>query len=170
MKERKIRILFVCTGNICRSPLAEAVFGKLASDSGVSELFEVASAGTSDYHAGQHADPRMRAVAKRHGVTMDHHRALALSEGDLRSYDLVLAMDRGNVREIASLDGSSTLGRRLCLFRDFDPKAGPGSEVPDPYYGGPQGFEEVFAIVQRTAGTLLAKLLQEGGTGPSGRE
>lgn len=155
-----MKIMFVCTGNICRSPLAEAVFVALARKQGVADRFDVASSGTTAYHVGQEADERMRAVAARRGVTI-RHSSQQLTRADLEKYDLVLAMDQSNVREIGYLAGTSIPHDNVKLLREFDPGAEPGAEVPDPYYGGRAGFEKVYVMVERTCKALLLHLLDQ---------
>lgn len=150
---RPFRVMFVCLGNVCRSPLAHAVFESKANDAGLS--VEVESSGTSAYHVGDHADRRMRSTAARHGVTIDH-RSRQLEPGDLDSYDLLLAMDSENLRDIRRMRGARDATADIRLFREFDP-VGPG-DVPDPYYGGPDGFETVFEMVDRTAEALVDEI------------
>lgn len=152
--------MFVCTGNICRSPLAEAVFRDLVGIAGLSDRFEIASSGTSAYHVGQPADDRMRRVASAHGVTI-RNRSQQLEEGDLDDYDLLLGMDLSNLHEMRALAARPEHRAKLRLFREFDPEGGKGAEVPDPYYGGPAGFERVYAMVERTCRSLLAALRDE---------
>ncbi|HUX20675.1 MAG TPA: low molecular weight protein-tyrosine-phosphatase [Spirochaetia bacterium] len=152
-----MKIMFVCTGNICRSPLAEAVFRQMADDAGVGGQFEIRSSGTTAYHVGQAADERMRAVSAAHGVEI-RNRSKQLTRSDIDGYDLILAMDRSNLREIGHIAGSSLPKDRVRLFREYDPQGGIDSEVPDPYYGGQSGFEGVFAMVERTCAALLTTL------------
>jgi protein-tyrosine phosphatase len=155
------RILFVCLGNICRSPLAEGVFRHLADEAGVGDRFEVDSVGTGPWHVGEAPDRRMRETARRRGVPIDDLRGRQISAADFDRFDLVLAMDRevlGSLRRFTA-DGANPTAR---LFRDFDPDRGDG-EVPDPYYGGPAGFEEVYDIVERTSRGLLSHLTKDGG-------
>lgn len=152
--------MFVCTGNICRSPLAEAVFRDMVALGRLDDRFEIGSSGTSAYHIGQPADERMRRVASSHGVTI-RNRSRQLGEGDLDYYDLLLAMDRDNLREMQALSGEPEHQAKLRLFREYDPDGGEGAEVPDPYYGGPAGFERVYVMVERTCRSLLAALCDE---------
>lgn len=152
--------MFVCTGNICRSPLAEALFRDLLVQEGLADSFEVASSGTTAYHEGQSPDRRMRAVASRHGVEMTH-RSRQLRTKDLEDYDLILAMDQSNESEIRYMTDRPELLSKVRMFRFFDTKGGKHAEVPDPYYGGDEGFEKVYTIVERTARSLLSRLRDE---------
>ena len=151
------RLLFVCSGNICRSPLAHALFADLLKRRGLDARYEVESAGTSAYHVGDNADARMRRTALRHGLRIDH-RARQLCRRDLEYYDLILVMDRQNHASVLSLTGDEDGVRRTRMFREFDPQAGGDLEVPDPYYGGEDGFELVYAIAERTVHGLLDSL------------
>lgn len=155
------RIMFVCTGNICRSPLAHAVFEDLVHRAGRQGEFEVESSGTTAYHVGEPADARMRKTARQHGVDINH-RARHFSAYDFEEYDLILAMDNQNLANIKRQAPDSTAANKVRLFRDFDPAAQPGSEVPDPYYGGAEGFERVYTMVERTCRELLAALNGKG--------
>jgi protein-tyrosine phosphatase len=155
-------ILFVCLGNICRSPLAEGVFLHLARERGVAHRLQVDSAGTGGWHVGNPPDPRAQAVARENGVILGS-RARQVDPGDAEAFDLILAMDRAN---LADLRRHLPPGGRaeLRLFRDFDPTASPEdeAEVPDPYYGGPEGFQEVYEMVHRSCEALLDHLGLEG--------
>lgn len=153
-----ICILFVCLGNICRSPLAAGVFRKLVDVAGLSEHFEIDSAGTGPWHVGEPADRRMQRTAQRHGVDLSGHVARQLGREDLGRYDHILVMDRENLEEVLRLDRAGHFRHKVQLFRAFDPDPGDG-EVPDPYYGGERGFETVYQIVERTARHLLEHLL-----------
>lgn len=151
------RIMFVCTGNICRSPLAHAVFEHKAAERGVAGEYEVESAGLTAYHLGDNADPRMRRTAAEHGVRLDHMARL-FQPGDLADYDLILAMDRGHFEDLRHMAANEGERGKVRLFREFDPQAREGDEVPDPYYGGARGFEDVYDIVERTSDVLLDTL------------
>lgn len=151
------RILFVCTGNICRSPLAHAAFESLLAERGLADRYEVESAGTTGYHAGDNADPRMRRTAAKHGLRFDHL-ARQITRSDIERYDLILAMDRENRDSVLRLFRNGDGARKVRLFREFDPQGAPSDEVPDPYYGGPDGFERIYEIVERTSEGLLAQL------------
>lgn len=144
--------MFICTGNICRSPLAHSVFENLIENENVQELFEVESSGTTAYHVGEQADSRMRRTASDHGVHINH-RSRQLYRKDLADYDLLLTMDSGNYRDTQALCRSDEEREKVKMFRDFDPE-GQG-DVPDPWYGGAQGFETVWTIVRRTSESLL---------------
>ena len=153
-------VLFVCLGNICRSPLAEGVFRHLVQEEGLEEHFVIDSAGTGAWHAGQRPDRRSIAVAAAHGVALPGH-ARQVTRDDLDRFDRVVAMDRDNLdalRKLASGDGK---GARVHLLRDYDP-VGDGDEVPDPYYGGSDGFETVYQMVRRSCERLLEDLRPEG--------
>ncbi len=152
------RILFVCSGNICRSPLAEAIFRRQAEDAGLGDRFEVDSAGTHGYHEGDAADPRTRRVGQRHGVKVTS-RAREVEARDFDRFDLLVAMDRGHLRQLTSRGGAAMHGK-LRLMRDFD-KAASGADVPDPYYSGEAAFEEVYAILDAACRGLLEELRSE---------
>lgn len=154
-KENYYKICFVCLGNICRSPTAEGIFQHLINDRGVEDYFEVDSAGTSAYHIGESANNKSQRTANKHGITL-HSKARQFKAFDLDYFDLILAMDNENlqnVRQMANDNHSHKIGR----MREFDPKPGDG-EVPDPYFGGPEGFENVFQIVKRSCQQLLDEL------------
>lgn len=154
------RILFVCLGNICRSPLAEGVFRHLAGEAGVLDRFVIDSAGTGDWHVGEPPDARAAAVARRHGIELTG-RARQVTPEDLRRFDHVLAMDRENLDELVRMAERSGATARIRLLREHDPSAEGAEDVPDPYYGGPSGFEEVYRIVSRSCRALLAELCPE---------
>lgn len=155
-KNRPIRVLFVCLGNICRSPLAEGVFRDQVEKAGLYDAFEIDSAGTGSWHVGELPDPRMRATAKRHGVDLSTQRGRQLQRADLHEFDHVFVMDKMNLHDALSLDPDGDHGTRVRLFREFDPE--PGSyQVPDPYTGGSEGFEKVYSIVERTSKVILTR-------------
>ena len=154
------RILFVCMGNICRSPVAEGVFNHLAAQAGRAGEFEVDSAGTGDWHAGELPDPRSRAVAHQHGLTLTH-RARQIERADFNRFDLIIAMDRDNVADLLSFSTLTPDQRaKIKLLREFDPKADGYLDVPDPYYGGPEGFERMYEMIERSACELLKSIPQ----------
>ncbi len=144
------RILFVCLGNICRSPTAEAVFRKIAEDEG--HRFTLDSAGTGSWHTGESPDPRMVEAGARRGYRLAGS-ARQVRPQDFHDFDLILAMDRDNLRDLERQRPSEPTAD-LRLFRDFDPEE-PGTDVPDPYYGGEDGFDRVVRIVERTSRNLL---------------
>jgi protein-tyrosine phosphatase len=154
------RLLFVCMGNICRSPLAEGVFDHLARSRGVRAHFTIDSCGTGGWHAGELADPRARRVAERAGFTLTH-RARQLRADDLDAFDLILAMDRANLR---ALQHAGAAPHHARLLREFDPAVPVGTlsgdppEVPDPYYGADRGFDEVHEMLTAACNGLLDAL------------
>lgn len=156
------RILFVCLGNICRSPAAEGVFRHLAEEAGLGHVFVVDSAGTSGWHIGEPADARMREAAAMRGIRLTS-RARQVSQDDFDEYDWIFAMDATNLRHLRR-QAPSDYHHKIRLFREFDPEE-PGADVPDPYYGGPEGFVEVLDIVTRTSRELLAFLTSDRHTG-----
>jgi protein-tyrosine phosphatase len=155
-------VLFVCLGNICRSPLAEGVFRSLVHERGLEERFVIDSAGTGAWHVNEPPDPRSVEIARSHGVSLDGQRARQVCPDDFATYDYVVAMDRANLRALERLRGEagevgSEHRATLVLLRDHDSDPGDG-EVPDPYYGGPRGFDDVFDMVRRSAEALLDDL------------
>ncbi|MHC4924952.1 MAG: low molecular weight protein-tyrosine-phosphatase [Planctomycetota bacterium] len=146
-------VLFVCLGNICRSPLAEGVFRHLVDEAGLGGHFDIDSAGTGAWHVGEPPDGRMTMVAEQHGISLDS-RARQVEAEDLDRFDLILAMDRSNLRELQRMVDLSGADVRVQLLREYDP-AGDGDEVPDPYYGGATGFEHVYTMVHRSCEALL---------------
>ncbi|UCC23824.1 MAG: low molecular weight phosphotyrosine protein phosphatase [Gemmatimonadales bacterium] len=152
----EVSVLFVCLGNICRSPLAEGVFIHLLEGDGRLLDVRVDSAGTGAWHVGNAPDPRSREVAERNGIRLPS-RARQVRSEDFHDFDLIVAMDRSNLHDLASLQRKHGGKARLALMRDFDPEPGDG-EVPDPYYGGPSGFDRVFEMVLRSARGLLDEL------------
>ena len=155
---KPFQVMFICSGNICRSPLAHAVFEHLTAEAGLSGQFEIESSGTGAWHVGEQADSRMRKIASAHGVKINH-RSRQLHREDLSDYHLLLAMDHHNHRDTMALARSPQEREKVRLFRDFDP-AGTG-DVPDPWYGGLDGFEDVWRIVRRTCESLLKDLSGE---------
>jgi protein-tyrosine phosphatase len=155
-----VKILFVCLGNICRSPTAEGVVRTLAAREAPELAIEVDSAGTAAYHTGEPPDPRTRQAAARRGYDLTRQRARIVEPADFERFDLILAMDRENLRVLRQR-APAQARERLRLFLEFAPEAGP-QDVPDPYYGGPNGFEEVLDLVEAAARGLLAHLRQRG--------
>ncbi|MGD2128992.1 MAG: low molecular weight protein-tyrosine-phosphatase [Lysobacterales bacterium] len=144
-------ILFVCMGNICRSPTAEAVFKKLVSDAGRSGEFTVESAGTIGYHAGSPPDSRMRAAAESRGYRLESV-ARQIKPSDYDQFDMIVTMDEDNFREVTARDpGSLARIVRMCDYCEIHQVG----EVPDPYYGGEQGFHKVIDILEDACSNLL---------------
>lgn len=150
------RVLFVCLGNICRSPLAEGVFRRVASEAGLDGVFEVASAGTYAYHRGQGADRRAVSTALAHGVDLRAHRARPVDAGDFETFDHIVAMDRQNQADLLEICPRAHRGK-VSLLLEHAPELGL-DEVPDPYYGGADGFEHVFTMIERSCRSLLENL------------
>ena len=161
MKSEPVRVLFVCLGNICRSPLAEAVFRQQVRERGAEHLVEIDSAGTSGYHVGSPPDSRSARVAQARGVEITGV-SRQLTRADLHRFDYVIAMDADNLREIGELRDAVGGTARVHRLREWDPQRD-GDDVPDPYYGGPRGFEDVHDIVERSCAALLDHILEEKG-------
>ena len=155
-RQGKIRILMVCLGNICRSPTAEGVFRQLLTQVAPDLQVEVDSAGTAGYHVGEPPDPRSRRAAMSRGVDLSTLRARQIAPGDFACFDLILAMDRDNLRALEAMrpEGSRA---RVQLFLEYAPDSG-RLEVPDPYYGDASGFEEVLDLSAAASRGLIAAL------------
>jgi low molecular weight protein-tyrosine phosphatase len=153
-----MRILFVCMGNICRSPTAEGVMRRLLRDAGL-EGVEVESAGTGGWHAGEPPDERAAAAAARRGVTLEGA-ARQVRPADFRRFDLLIALDRANLRELLALAPDDEAAEKVRLLRDFDPASASSGDldVPDPYYGGDRGFETVLDMVEAACRGLIDEL------------
>lgn len=148
-------VLAVCAGNICRSPTAEAALREAAAQTGLD--IEVSSAGTGGWHVGDPPDPRMAEAAAEDGLHLDGT-AHQVTPEDIEAADLVLVMDRSNLAHCERLAAQVGAGTPIRLFREFDPAASGGPDVPDPYYGGPDGFREVVEICRRTAAGVVEHL------------
>ncbi|MDX1568013.1 MAG: low molecular weight protein-tyrosine-phosphatase [Longimicrobiales bacterium] len=156
-----VSVLFVCLGNICRSPLAEGVFVSLLEEEGIDHRFDVDSAGTGAYHVGESPDPRSVDVARRNGIDL-RGQARQVEAADFDTFDYVLAMDRSNLRALEELRPESAHAA-LNLLREFDPETdGDDLDVPDPYYGGPGGFDRIFEMIDRSCRELLQVIREEG--------
>jgi protein-tyrosine phosphatase len=154
----RYRVALVCLGNICRSPMAHVVLESALEDAALDDVVEVVSAGTADYHVGGPMDRRAAATLTAHGYDASRHRAQQLPPEWLDDCDLVLAMDRSNLGDILE-DAAHVPDGRVRMFRDFDPRATPDDlDVPDPYYGGDEGFERVLAMVRRTSRALVDEI------------
>jgi protein-tyrosine phosphatase len=157
-----IRVCFVCLGNICRSPTAEGVMRHLVREAGLEERFEIDSAGTAGYHRGEPPDARARAAGQRRGIEIGG-RARQFKAQDFERFHYVLAMDRSNFEDLLELAGEARRVDRLHLLRAFDPASPKGASVPDPYYGGEEGFEEVLDICFAACRGLLQAVKKEHG-------
>lgn len=144
-----VKVLIVCTGNICRSPTAEGVLRHVAAKRGLGDRIEVRSAGTHDYHVGEGPDPRSVRHARKRGYDLSALRASQVSGEDFLTFDYILAMDEGHLRILRSMEPAGARAS-LSLFLDASSRW-PGADVPDPYYGGPDGFERVIDMVEDAA-------------------
>ncbi len=150
---KQVKVLFVCMGNICRSPTAHGVFEKLVNEAGLEQDIDVDSAGTHAYHVGEPPDQRSRRCAEKRGVRLDNLKARRVSAADFEQFDYVLAMDRDNLSGLESLcpPGSTNLPH---LFLSYAPHL-ENDEVPEPYYGGAMGFEQVLYMIEEASRGLL---------------
>ncbi len=157
----RYRIALVCLGNICRSPMADVVLTDRIAAAGLDDRVTVVSSGTGDWHVGRPMDRRAAALLTTEGYPIDlasAHRAQQVQASWLTDCDLLLAMDRQNLHDLHTLAAAEVEPDRVRLFGDFDP-VDPGAEVPDPYFGGDDGFHDVLAIVERTADALVDGLV-----------
>ena len=152
----KSSVVFVCTGNICRSPTAEAIFLKLVNDAGLADRISVDSAGTHGYHVGEPPDLRTQEAAARRGYDLSRLRARKFQREDFHRFDLVLAMDRDNHGILARLAQPSA-GHRLGMMMEYASRFRE-TEVPDPYYGGPAGFDRVLDMLEDASQGLLESI------------
>lgn len=158
--EPPLSILFVCLGNICRSPLAEGIFRSVAETRGMGAGIVIDSAGTGGWHAGSVPDPRSIAIAARHGVDITNQKARKVRPDDFERFDLILGMDRSNVDDLLALAPVGAKGK-VHLFLDFangDFANGKAGEVPDPYYGGPEGFADAYRMILDASNALADRL------------
>jgi protein-tyrosine phosphatase len=154
-----VKLLFVCLGNICRSPSAEGIMNHLVREAGLSDRIICDSAGTSSYHIGASPDPRMTAAARRQGIAlMSHGRQFEAS--DFETFDLILAMDRDNYQSLMARDRTGQYQNKVRLMCDFC-QTFPDKEVPDPYYGGSDGFNYVIDLLLDACNGLLAQVTQD---------
>jgi protein-tyrosine phosphatase len=152
-----LRLCFVCLGNICRSPIAEGVMRHLVQAAGLSHAFEVDSAGTAGYHAGELPDSRARAAGRRFGIEVGG-RARQFKRADFERFDYVLAMDNSNLEDLSELAPSAAARENLHLLRSFDKSSPGGASVPDPYYGEDEDFDDVVRICLAACTPLLEQL------------
>ena len=154
-----VSVLFVCMGNICRSPTAQGVFERLVADNDLSAVIQIDSAGTHAYHIGERPDERASVAALKRGINLSTQRARRVSPDDFHVFDYVIAMDSSNLEDLASgcPKGHES---KLRLFMEFVPEL-EADEVPDPYYGGATGFERVLDLIELAAAGLLAEIRQQ---------
>jgi len=148
------RILFVCLGNICRSPMAEGVFRRVAEEEGLIDRFEIDSAGLGDWHIGQAPDHRAQKAARSRGVDISSQSARQVVDEDFDRFDLVLAMDGSNLAELKARAPREARGK-IRPFLDFAPQVGT-KDVPDPFFGGTEGFDHVLDLIEAASRGLLA--------------
>ncbi|GAA2777506.1 low molecular weight protein-tyrosine-phosphatase [Streptomyces rameus] len=154
------RVCFVCTGNICRSPMAESVFRARVAEAGLEGLVVADSAGTGGWHEGEPADPRTVSVLDEHGYD-SAHTARQFQSAWFARLDLVIALDTGHLRALRRLAPTEEDARKIRLLSSYDPAAGDDLDVPDPYYGGREGFEECLERVEAASTGLLAAVREE---------
>lgn len=159
-KKKPVSVLFVCMGNICRSPTAEGMFRKVLDDEGVAHAFDVDSAGTHAYHIGEAPDPRTLKAAAARGIDLSYRRGRQVAAADFDRFNFVLAMDRENQSNLKAVAGAKADGK-LHLFLDFAPEA-QHREVPDPFFGGPEGFETVLDLAETASRGLLREVRRRG--------
>ena len=159
MSKQRIAVLIVCTGNICRSPTGEGVLRHLAKQRGLGDKVKIASAGTHDYHVGESPDPRSQKHASKRGYDLSAQRAAQVREQDFHEFDYILAMDRGHLRMLRAIQPEGAKAR-VGLFLDASAKW-KGEDVPDPYYGGTAGFEQVLDMVEEAGERWLDRFAAE---------
>ena len=163
---KECAVLFVCLGNICRSPLAEGIFRDLVIKAGLEDKFRIDSCGTGPWHVGEPPHIESINVANKHGVSLDGQIARQVKEEDFSDFDYIVAMDRSNLRDLKNLyskvkrSSLKNTPEMFCL-RKYDSFKGSDLDVPDPYYGGPDGFELVFEIIYRCCDNFLKSLPNE---------
>jgi protein-tyrosine phosphatase len=155
-QEAPFKILFVCLGNICRSPTAEGIFLHKVKEEGLHNFFYIDSAGTAAYHVGESANSKSQATANKHGIHLPS-KARKFEYTDLEEFDLILAMDSENYKNILNLDTKGLYGHKVKMMREYDPNPDM-KDVPDPYFGGMDGFEKVYNVLERCSEELLNEL------------
>ena len=155
---KKTSVLFVCLGNICRSPIAEGVFRQLVESEGLTGDFQIDSCGTGAWHEGERPHLESQRVAKKNDIDISQQRARQLRDDDFVNFDYIIAMDQSNKADI----NDSKIGERSSVYclREFDSE-GSSLDVPDPYYGGPSGFDNVFSMIDRSSKKLLQHILDQ---------
>jgi protein-tyrosine phosphatase len=158
-----VRLLFVCMGNICRSPTAEAVMRAIVAREGLEDVVEIDSAGIGAWHVGEPPDTRSTAAAAKRGIVMEGA-ARQVTEADFEAYDLLLAADEQNVAGLRAVAPDRDARTKIMLLREFDPASVEAGdlEVPDPYYGGPDGFDHVLDLVEAACEGVLVRMRAEG--------
>jgi protein-tyrosine phosphatase len=155
-----IKVLFVCLGNICRSPLAEGIFKKKVKDAGLDKFITIDSAGTSRWHIDEPPDNRSKEIAFRNGIELEHL-GRQISHSDLSDFDYIIAMDADNYEDIMRIRETRGNGKaEILLMRDYDDQQS-GADIPDPYYGGPNGFQLVFDLLDESLSNFLDKIRKE---------
>jgi len=155
-------VLFVCLGNICRSPLAEGIFQSLVNQAGLSDQFTIDSAGTGNWHIGDPPDPRSIEIARRNGLDISHQHARQVEPADFKRFDIICAMDASNLSTLKARAPTGT-STNLRLFLNS-----PGQDVPDPYFGGEDGFAQVYRMLENGALTLLKTCTAQPGSATKG--
>lgn len=153
-------VCFVCLGNICRSPTAEGIFIDMIQRAGLTDQIAIDSAGTGSWHIGANADPRSIEAASRHNIELGS-KARQFVASDLKRFDLIIAMDHQNLRDLRAMTRDASLAAKIHLLRSFSPNSDGDLDVPDPYYCGDQGFEQVFQICQQSLSGLLTYIKQQ---------
>jgi len=162
MPKHPIQVLFVCLGNICRSPLAELICQNLANERHISDYFHIESAGTGDWHIGKHADPRSVHIAQLHGLDLTTHQAQQVTHKNIQNWDYLIAMDHDNRLNLLNLGVPSY---KILMMREFE--SHPSNldndiqAVADPYYGGSHGFEDTFQVLSKNAHCILDHLMEQ---------
>lgn len=159
--ENRTDVLFVCLGNICRSPTSEGVFRNLVESRHLDAQIRADSAGTGGYHVGYPPDSRAIEAASRRGIRISHLRARRLGRSDYEMFDYMIAMDQSNLRDIKAMAPTDYKGR-ISLFMDFADDWGGVREIPDPYYGDLDGFERVLDMVHNASSGLIAEIIGQG--------
>lgn len=160
MTAERINVLFICLGNICRSPVAEAVFRDVVRQAGLADRFDIDSAGTSDYHTGEGPDARAAEVARGRGIQLTGQ-ARRIGPEDLTRFDYLIVMDTSNLRDVKRLADRVRPDAEVHLLGEFDPQAERDLDVPDPYFGGDRGFEDVHDMIERASHGLLEHIRNE---------